>query len=211
MNFAECNITELLRETYLRFTSLAKQKGLDFKLQLPEGDLLAHVNKEALTKIISNLLNNAVKYSESYVQISLEVDQRAEKNVFRIRTVNDGAIIPDAMKEKIFQPFVRFTEEGERQVATGTGIGLALSRSLAEFHQGTLQMDKGELTNSFCLTLPMIQDSAITLAHETMSVNADKVVEQQRGVLDNNKSNQATILVVCRHLLLASYQGIIPF
>lgn len=196
LNFAECNITELLRETYLRFTSLAKQKGLDFKLQLPEGDLLAHVNKEALTKIISNLLNNAVKYSESYVQISLEVDQRAEKNVFRIRTVNDGAIIPDAMKEKIFQPFVRFTEEGERQVATGTGIGLALSRSLAEFHQGTLQMDKGELTNSFCLTLPMIQDSAITLAHETMSVNADKVVEQQRGVLDNNKSNQATILVV---------------
>ncbi len=50
LNFAECNITELLRETYLRFTSLAKQKGLDFKLQLPEGDLLAHVNKEALRR-----------------------------------------------------------------------------------------------------------------------------------------------------------------
>ena len=50
LNFAECNITEVLRETYLRFTSLAKQKGLEFKLLLPEEDLLAHVNREALRR-----------------------------------------------------------------------------------------------------------------------------------------------------------------
>lgn len=196
LNFAECNITEVLRETYLRFTSLAKQKGLEFKLLLPEEDLLAHVNREAFTKIISNLLNNAVKYSDSYIHVSLEVDLQIENGIFRVRTVNDGPIIPDAMKEKIFQPFVRFTEEGEREVATGTGIGLALSRSLAELHQGTLQMDKGEMTNSFCLTLPMIQDSAITLASEPMSIDADRTVEQQIGGLTNSKSNQITILVV---------------
>ena len=196
LNFAECNITEVLRETYLRFTSLAKQKGLEFKLLLPEEDLLAHVNREAFTKIISNLLNNAVKYSDSYIHVSLEVDPQIENGIFRVRTVNDGPIIPDAMKEKIFQPFVRFTEEGEREVATGTGIGLALSRSLAELHQGTLQMDKGEMTNSFCLTLPMIQDSAITLASEPMSIDTDRTFVQQIGGLDNSKSNQITILVV---------------
>lgn len=104
LNFAECNITEVLRETYLRFTSLAKQKGLEFKLLLPEEDLLAHVNREAFTKIISNLLNNAVKYSDSYIHVSLEVDLQIENGIFRVRTVNDGPIIPDAMKEKIFQP-----------------------------------------------------------------------------------------------------------
>lgn len=194
LNFAECNITEVLRETYLRFTSLAKQKGLDFKLQLPEKDLSAHVNKEAFTKIISNLLNNAVKYSESYVYISLEVDVENECNIFKVRTVNDGTIIPDVMKEKIFQPFVRFNEEGEGEVATGTGIGLALSRSLAELHQGTLQMDKGEQTNSFCLTLPMVQGSAITLAPEVTFVEAGKAFDLQ--VVSDNKDGKATVLVV---------------
>ena len=83
----------MLKETHLRFTSLAKQKGLEFTLQLPETDFYAHVNQEAFTKIISNLLNNAVKYSEHYIHVSLEVTEGDESNVFRIRTVNDGVII----------------------------------------------------------------------------------------------------------------------
>lgn len=195
LNFTECNITEVLRETYLRFTSLAKQRGLEFKLHLPEKDLIAHVNREAFTKIISNLLNNAVKYSDSYVHVSLEVDSENESSIFRLRTVNDGTIIPDAMKEKIFQPFVRFNEEGVREVATGTGIGLALSRSLAELHRGTLQMDMGEKTNSFCLALPVTQSSAITLVPEALSAEVDKTAELQSGASDK-KDKKVTVLVV---------------
>ena len=75
LNFAKCNITEVLKETHLRFTSLAKQKGLEFTLQLPETDFYAHVNQEAFTKIISNLLNNAVKYSEHYIHVSTGGDR----------------------------------------------------------------------------------------------------------------------------------------
>lgn len=78
LNFAKCNITEVLKETHLRFTSLAKQKGLEFTLQLPEADFYAHVNQEAFTKIISNLLNNAVKYSEHYIHVFLEVTEGGE-------------------------------------------------------------------------------------------------------------------------------------
>ena len=167
LNFAKCNITEVLKETHLRFTSLAKQKGLEFTLQLPETDFYAHVNQEAFTKIISNLLNNAVKYSEHYIHVSLEVTEGDESNVFRIRTVNDGVIIPREMREEIFQPFVRFNEREDGKVTTGTGIGLALSRSLAELHQGTLAMGEEENSNTFCLTLPIVQDMTITLTPET--------------------------------------------
>ena len=78
-----------------------------------------------------------MKYAESYVHVMLEAPQRDDNNLFRIRTVNDGVIIPDAMKEEIFKPFVRFNEQEDGKVTTGTGIGLALSRSLAEFHLGT--------------------------------------------------------------------------
>ena len=65
-----------------------------------------------------------------------------DEKVFHIRTFNDGEMIPDTMKEEIFKPFVRLDKEDE--VTTGTGIGLALSRSLAELHQGSLMMEKGE-------------------------------------------------------------------
>ena len=76
-------------------------------------------------------------------------------------------MIPDTMKEEIFKPFVRLDKEDE--VTTGTGIGLALSRSLAELHQGSLMMEKGEEVNCFCLTLPVNQDSTITLSAENVS------------------------------------------
>ena len=69
------------------------------------------MNREAFTKIISNLLNNGVKYAESYVHISLEVPETDDNNSFCIRTENDGVIIPNEMKEEIFKPFVRFNEK----------------------------------------------------------------------------------------------------
>ena len=65
------------------------------------------------------------------------------------------------MKEEIFKPFVRFNEKEDGKVTTGTGIGLALSRSLAELHQGSLMMLEGEEANVFCLSLPVEQDSVI--------------------------------------------------
>ena len=196
LNFAKCNITEVLKETHLRFTSLAKQKGLEFTLQLPETDFYAHVNQEAFTKIISNLLNNAVKYSEHYIHVSLEVTEGDESNVFRIRTVNDGVIIPREMREEIFQPFVRFNEREDGKVTTGTGIGLALSRSLAELHQGTLAMGEEENSNTFCLTLPIVQDMTITLTPETKAEPepvSEVPVEVEQG---EKKDNRPTVLVV---------------
>ena len=194
LNFAKCNVTEVLKETHVRFTSLAKQKGLEFTLQVPEKDFYAHVNREAFTKIISNLLNNGVKYAESYVHIFLEVSEADDNNSFLIRTENDGVIIPNEMKEEIFKPFVRFNEKEDGKVTTGTGIGLALSRSLAELHQGTLAMGEGEENNTFCLTLPIVQDMTITLTPEP-EAGMDKMSEIPAGEAEK-KDNRPTVLVV---------------
>ena len=189
LNFTECDVVAVLRETYLRSTSLAKQKGLDFILELPQECFMADVNQEALTKIISNLLNNGVKYASTYLRISLETDEK----VFHIRTFNDGEMIPDTMKEEIFKPFVRLDKEDE--VTTGTGIGLALSRSLAELHQGSLMMEKGEEVNCFCLTLPVNQDSTITLSAENVSQVEENSCGWEQEETDT-KEKKPMILVV---------------
>lgn len=79
-------------------------------------------------------------------------------------------------------------------MTTGTGIGLALSRSLAEFHLGTLVMEAGEESNIFCLTLPVVQDTTITLTPEA-EVEIERVNEipaEQAG----KKDNRPAVLVV---------------
>ena len=185
LNFAKCDITNVLRETYMRFTSLSRQKGFDLTLELPEENFCAHVNREAFTKIISNLLNNGMKYADTYVHIKLEVD--AENQAFYVITENDGVIIPDEMKEEIFQPFVRFSQKEEGKVATGAGIGLALSRSLAELHRGSLIMVPGEDANVFRLTLPIIQDMAISLDSDVMNKEVELQAEMSGEQFSDDK------------------------
>ena len=60
-----------------------------------------------------------------------------ESNFFTIEIKNDGYLIPYEMKEKIFEPFFRLKETEKQK---GTGIGLALSRSLAQLHKGVLDL-----------------------------------------------------------------------
>ncbi|WP_321436198.1 two-component regulator propeller domain-containing protein [uncultured Bacteroides sp.] len=195
LSFIKCNISDLLRETYLRFTPLTKQKGIDFKLNVPETDFYAHVDKEAFTKILSNLFNNAVKYSESHIYATLEVDSyQQEATVFRVRVVNDGQIIPASMRDEIFKPFVRYDENGANKQTTGTGIGLALSRSLAELHQGSLCMDNVNDCNSFCLTLPAVQNRIINLDMETVNTQSEKNGSMVKSAMASD--NKSVVLVV---------------
>jgi DNA-binding response OmpR family regulator len=174
---------------------LTKQKGIDFKLSVPETDFYAHVDKEAFTKILSNLFNNAVKYSESYIHATLVVDSsQQEAGIFKVRVVNDGQIIPESMRDEIFKPFVRYDENGMNKQTTGTGIGLALSRSLAELHQGSLRMDNVSDCNSFCLTLPAVQNRIINLDMETVNTQSEKTGSVVKPAMTSD--NKSVVLVV---------------
>ena len=73
LNFVECNVVDILQKTYKRFKPLAREKGLELTIDSPES-LYASVDREGLTKIISNLMTNGVKYSETYIRIKLYVE-----------------------------------------------------------------------------------------------------------------------------------------
>jgi signal transduction histidine kinase len=152
LDFIQIDITELLKDIYTNFETIAEQKNLAYKLLLPGKHLLAYADAEALNKILSNLLNNAIKYADKKVHIKL---LPVTGDDFIIEIENDGYIIPEELKEKVFEPFFR-VEKTKHQM--GSGIGLALSRSLAELHKGKLHMKKGETPmNVFVLSLPVLQ------------------------------------------------------
>lgn len=153
LNFMICDISQLIKDTYIRFDPAAKQNDLTFKIGLPEQNFNAAVDKEALTKILSNLFNNAVKYAKSYIHVSLHAPTDEQNDFFSITVSNDGLPIPVEMKEKIFEPFVQIKNVSNGQTKTGTGIGLPLARSLTELHRGKLYLkDSDDIC--FCIDFP---------------------------------------------------------
>ncbi len=188
LNFMECDVAELLHVTYKRFKPLARQRDLEFRVDAPE-KLVASVDKEGLTKIISNLLTNAIKYGKSYIHICL----REEGGNLCLSVANDGPVIPAAMRKEIFKPFVRY-KDGVKYAVPGTGIGLTLARSLAELHEGTLEMADVIDENCFILTLPL--HHANTLALEQEPVQAVDTVAPAKEEKAGEQVFRYTLLVV---------------
>ncbi len=152
MDFIKVNISELLKESFKNFTTLAKKRNLQYTIECPATDLFAFADEEALNKIFSNLFNNAVKYAQKNITVRL-LPVSENSNSFTIELENDGAKIPAEMRYKIFEPFYRLRESVKQQ---GTGIGLALAKSLTLLHNGDLYLKEntGEL-NIFVLCLPI--------------------------------------------------------
>lgn len=151
LDFTTVNMNELLQEAYLTFEPVAKKKKLVYEMNLPATIVYSRADGEALNKIFSNLFSNAVKYAEKKVHIKLTSPKNDDQYLF-IEIKNDGFLIPDDMKEKIFEPFFRLQETVKQK---GTGIGLALAKSLAELHNGNIYLKEPEDgMNTFEITLP---------------------------------------------------------
>jgi signal transduction histidine kinase len=139
LNFEYTNISGLLEDLHASFQPLAAQHNLDFRLDLSAKDFYAFADADSLQKILSNLYSNAIKYAEKNVYVNFQPFQLANK--FRIVIRNDGFLIPYELKDKIFEPFFRVKETTTHK---GTGIGLAIARSLTELHKGTLTLKEPE-------------------------------------------------------------------
>jgi len=177
LNFEYCNLTKLVTDVYNRFRSVMREKNINATLSLQGNNLHGYVDHEGFTKIVSNLVNNAVKYCLSYISVTLKTD---DTQLF-LTVVNDGNIIPLDLREKIFEPF--FHIDTAEHSTSGTGIGLALARSLAELHNGHLCMGDEADMNVFVLTLPLVQEVPVRLgssvAEDAMPVKTESLTMQQ--------------------------------
>ncbi|HEX8406405.1 MAG TPA: ATP-binding protein [Duganella sp.] len=111
-----------------------------------------------LTQILSNLLNNAAKYTTRGGRITLdvEVDARVDTQCVRVHVRDNGIGIAPGMRDAVFQMFVQADASLERTTA-GLGVGLSLARRLAELHGGSLTVHSMGLGHGseFVLTLPL--------------------------------------------------------
>ena len=150
VNPTSFNVTELVRNSCANFQSAAEQKNLHMQFIATDA-IFVQADEESTIKIISNLLDNAVKYGKSKIIVEIQPIKLNDRWI-TIAISNDGNLIPDALHDKVFEPFFRMKEN---EKATGTGIGLSLARSLAQLQKGDLTITTESGLNTFILTLPV--------------------------------------------------------
>lgn len=164
LNYEVVNVTELLTETVARFEPTYTHQHKELKVEHAENDIIARIDREAITKILSNLLNNALKYGQEHIAVRL--DKTDGKN-FSVSVASDGEKIPAEKAEQIFEPFFQDPEYQKKR--QGVGIGLTLSRSLALLHKGELYLDTQAPVNTFILTIPLNMEDITVPENELLS------------------------------------------
>lgn len=144
----EFDLIEKIEFIISSFSETAKSKNVKIIANLP-ADISFIVNGDegAVTKIINNILHNAVKYAENEIVVTAH----GENNEVIIEVSNDGPTIPEERRATIFDPFTSYGDTGKSQ---GFGIGLSLARTFAEMHGGHLILAPDNGKTVFVCTLP---------------------------------------------------------
>ena len=152
MHFAPQNIHDLILSVSTRFAPTFEQGGKRFTVDTIDEHLTAIVDKEAITKVVSNLLTNANKYTKDDVRLSCQVEPDGEH--FRITVADNGVGIREEDRKRIFEPFFQAQDN-----KPGTGIGLNIVKNIIDLHHGTItiasEVGKG---STFTVVLPVKQE-----------------------------------------------------
>ena len=145
----------LLNETADTLRPLAAQKGLSLALDLPETPLIIASDRRALTQIVINLINNAIKFTEQgSIKVSLSQRMSDGASLTEISVEDSGSGIRAEDQAKLFQAFSQLDSTSTRN-AEGAGLGLYLCQNLANLLGGTLTLSSEFGRGStFTLTLP---------------------------------------------------------
>lgn len=189
LSFATQNVNELLTGIYNRFKPFVEYKNIEFIYESGNEDFSTGIDAENLTKIISNLLNNASKYARNYIKLALHV--RVSENRFEITVSDNGPGIPPAEQEKIFRSFYQIPGKH----VSGTGIGLYLVKSIVDAWGGEIKLDSEEGKGlHFSVLFPFIRAEDAERV-PTSKEEPAKQAEGEKMLLDDS-SERPTVLIV---------------
>ncbi|GGM30438.1 hypothetical protein GCM10011351_15740 [Paraliobacillus quinghaiensis] len=147
---SEAFFTELLSDAE---TDLA-QKEVKLIVEKPIPSLILAIDSMRIEQVITNLLDNAVSYGGTLVQVSIQEDKQKESLHVHIRDDGNGIATEDL--PNIFTRFYRGEKSRSRELG-GTGLGLAIVKTIIEAHSGTISVESEEGVGSeFTFSLPVI-------------------------------------------------------
>jgi len=152
------DLNDIIRAAVTRAEKLLKRRQV--KIDIDAGIPLLHVDSVLVQQVFFNLLDNACKYSPPGSMITIWA--RAKDDQVLIEVCDQGAGIPEADREKVFDMFYR-VQAADKQSA-GTGLGLAICRGIVEAHGGSIKAEPGLNGAGTCvvITLPKREMPALT-------------------------------------------------
>lgn len=199
--FRKVDVVSFTRLVASSFDTLAKDNQINYAFHAHIDYLEAWVDKDALEKMIYNLLSNAFKNTAEGGNVLIDLDKKGEGS-YQIAVSDTGVGIPKPEQEHIFEVFYQTENKQDR----GTGIGLALVKKLVDAHYGEISLEsEKEQGSKFYITLPLGDQ----FMHSSEKVIEEEVVEvvepEEETTQEVVEENRPKVLIVEDNLEIASY------
>jgi signal transduction histidine kinase len=151
------DIGQVCEDAHEEIQGAHPERVLDLELT---GDLHAEIDPPRLGQVLSNLLNNAIKYGEG---LPVLLSARGEDDFVVIEVQNQGSPIPADQLQVIFDPLVQVAHEqrGANLPSTSMGLGLFIAREIVTGHRGSLRVKSSASEGTtFTITLPRASSAA---------------------------------------------------
>lgn len=169
-----------------RSTAIDKSVALNFK-PAPEHFLMDY-DAEKTLQILSNLLSNALKYTQRGGRVELYASPSNAGEIFEIRVSDDGPGIPEEALPHIFERFYR-VDQGNEQSIEGTGLGLALTRELVKLLEGDIRAESKPGEGAcFFISLPVTRQAP---EHEENTLNSIEDTFSRQARQPDSKETEA--------------------
>lgn len=165
---------------------LAKQKRQNLEIRI-KGKRDISLVSDSLEKIITNLVQNAIKYTQEQgnIRVSVSIDSK----ILRITVTDDGEGIDDLIQDKVFDRFIRGETKEE-----GQGIGLSIVKSLVELNQGVVEVDsKRGVGTKFIVTLPVDDIEFVNSQAEELQLKGNASHQKSLLIVDDSREFRAHV------------------
>lgn len=189
---AKGQIATIVTEIGLRYKELNHNEKVSIGLNIDNNIPEIYFDSDIIHTILNNLLSNAVKYTpEGTIELSLKTVCVDEENYVEIDVADTGYGIDEKALPHIFDRY--YQAEGKHQ-ASGTGIGLALVRSLSDLHDGTLSVDS-TVGKGTVFTFRLKMDNSYPDAIHKES-SQKPIAEPENQPVDETSDKQPVVLIV---------------
>ncbi|MBN1931564.1 MAG: HAMP domain-containing protein [Desulfobacterales bacterium] len=132
---------------------IAEAKNINIEAQIPDGLPNLMGDPEHLKRLLLNLLDNAIKFSDSGNKIKVRVELDEKDSIFKFSITDNGPGIPEDEQSLIFNKY--YQARDVREYMNGVGLGLSISKRIVEAHKGTVWIEsKTGRGSTFGFSLP---------------------------------------------------------